>query len=287
MINRKFQIQVRKKMAKCTDRFSIDDSFIQDAFDCVICLEFPEDSPVYQCENGHVLCSSCHARVVNCPTCRVKLRRIRCLAAEKVLAKFGKPCKYNIQGCKVRLSHDSLETHEARCGFRRVKCPFPSCKDTVTIAKIVRHIERWSHTHEVLKADVSEDTIIWGPIKEVILSRGSKKLGLVRFMLDDIYFLSICWRNLALEGRWFICIYCISEVNDKENFEFTAKIKNNYSGEEHIYSGPCIDLSLDREHVEKNEKCLSFNDATAKRLCEDDKITVNFEIRRAAYLVDV
>ena len=274
-------------MAKCVDRFSFNDSFIQDAFDCVICLEFPEDSPVYQCENGHVLCSSCHSRVVNCPTCRVKLRRIRCLAVEKVIARLGKPCKFSSHGCNVRLSLESLESHETRCGFQPVKCPSPNCDEMVTIAKMAKHIERWSHTHELLKADISEDTIIWGPIKEVISSRGSKKLGLVRFMLDDIYFISICWRNSSFDGRWFICIYCISELDDKDVFEYTAKMKNDYSGEEHIYSGPCVELSFEREQIEKHEKCLSFNDKTARRFCEDDRISVNFEIRRGSYLAIV
>ena len=265
--------------------FSI--SEIEDALECVICLEFPKNSPVYQCENGHVLCSSCHARVINCPTCRVKLRRIRCLAVEKVIARFGKLCKFSSYGCNVRLSLDSLESHEARCGFQPVKCPSPSCNEMVTIAKMSKHIERWSHTHELLKADICEDTIIWGPIKEVISSRGSKKLGLVRFMLDDIYFISICWRNSSFDGRWFICIYCISELDDKEGFEYTAKMKNDYSGEEHIYSGPCIELSCEREQIEKHEKCLSFNDKTARRFSEDDRISVNFEIRRGSYLAIV
>jgi len=58
-----------------------------DGFDCPVCWE-PLRRPVYQCVNGHLICSVCIGRIERtnkvCPTCRVALGdRIRCLEADR------------------------------------------------------------------------------------------------------------------------------------------------------------------------------------------------------------
>ena len=60
---------------------------LKKALECPICFETRKAGPLYQCENGHILCSVCIDTVQECPQCRVKLpiTRIRCLFAEQQL----------------------------------------------------------------------------------------------------------------------------------------------------------------------------------------------------------
>ena len=57
---------------------------IQDELECVVCLDTPGLDPIYQCEQGHLLCKSCHGKLTDCPICKAKLGNTRCLAAEKI-----------------------------------------------------------------------------------------------------------------------------------------------------------------------------------------------------------
>ena len=41
-------------------------------------------SPIYQCIEGHVLCTDCHSKLKVCPTCRDKNINIRCRALEAI-----------------------------------------------------------------------------------------------------------------------------------------------------------------------------------------------------------
>ena len=76
---------------------------IQDALECIVCLDVPKNDPIYQCDNGHILCNSCHANVTDCPMCRVKLGTSRNLAVERVLSKFPRACEYDTHGCKIKM----------------------------------------------------------------------------------------------------------------------------------------------------------------------------------------
>ena len=58
---------------------------VQKVLECPVCKTVPRSPPIYQCENGHMLCSNCRIRVQTCPTCRVEMGSIRNLIAEKVL----------------------------------------------------------------------------------------------------------------------------------------------------------------------------------------------------------
>ena len=62
---------------------------LKKSLECPVCFYTPKAGPLYQCENGHILCSGCNGKVQQCPECRVDLPnvRIRNLFAEKQLEK--------------------------------------------------------------------------------------------------------------------------------------------------------------------------------------------------------
>ena len=62
-------------------------AILKRALECPVCFETPKVGPLYQCKNGHILCSGCIEKVRECPQCRAKLpaTKIRCLLGEQQL----------------------------------------------------------------------------------------------------------------------------------------------------------------------------------------------------------
>ncbi|KAI1301557.1 Cysteine and histidine-rich protein 1 -like protein [Halotydeus destructor] len=107
---------------------------------CAVCLDLPI-SAVYQCTNGHLMCSGCFAHLLadarlkdetaTCPNCRCVLTKELCsrnLAVEKAVSELPGLCKY----CSKELPRAMLNNHEVdiceerlnRCGFSRIGCPW-------------------------------------------------------------------------------------------------------------------------------------------------------------------
>lgn len=99
----------------------------QEILKCSVCFDFMQ-SPIYQCHNGHTLCSSCKARVLNkCPGCRQQLGNIRCLALEKMAKSLELHCKYEEFGCPEIIPYHTKLMHEDSCNFRPYSCPWYGC----------------------------------------------------------------------------------------------------------------------------------------------------------------
>eukprot|EP00271_Cylindrocystis_brebissonii_P013157 TRINITY_DN32768_c0_g1_i1.p1 TRINITY_DN32768_c0_g1~~TRINITY_DN32768_c0_g1_i1.p1 ORF type:complete len:327 (-),score=42.27 TRINITY_DN32768_c0_g1_i1:1030-2010(-) len=115
---------------------------VHELLECPICANcmFP---PIHQCPNGHTLCSDCKLRVHNrCPTCRLDLGNIRCLALEKVAEALELPCRHHSFGCTEILPYYTKLRHEAACNFRPYTCPYAGSECTVTgdIPFLVAHL---------------------------------------------------------------------------------------------------------------------------------------------------
>ena len=46
-------------------------NYYKDLFQCPICFETIDSVPIYQCQNGHVVCKKCHPKLKKCSICRV------------------------------------------------------------------------------------------------------------------------------------------------------------------------------------------------------------------------
>ncbi|XP_022257051.1 E3 ubiquitin-protein ligase Siah1-like isoform X1 [Limulus polyphemus] len=86
-------------------------------FECPVCFEFVLP-PILQCQNGHLVCSTCRQKITCCPTCRAPIGNIRNLAMEKVASTVMFPCKYSASGCNAQLLHTDKQDHEEICEFR-------------------------------------------------------------------------------------------------------------------------------------------------------------------------
>ncbi|MED6193608.1 hypothetical protein PIB30_021260 [Stylosanthes scabra] len=98
-----------------------------DVLDCPICFD-PLTIPVYQCENGHVACSTCCISLEEkCPSCCLPIGSIRVRVLEKVLESIKVQCSHAKYGCKVTLSYSDKCVHEFNCLFMPCHCPHADC----------------------------------------------------------------------------------------------------------------------------------------------------------------
>ena len=70
--------------------------------ECPVCLEVPTSTPIYRCDNGHILCKECRNKLKTCPECRIRLGNKRCLTSEKIVREI--PLKVNTLEMKLILT---------------------------------------------------------------------------------------------------------------------------------------------------------------------------------------
>merc|ERR1712029_1130427 len=119
----------------------MDDEMLE-GLNCPVCLKLPRQAPVYQCENGHCVCSDCHAKLTGCPICRMALGKIRSLVFEQLLNKMSHKCKFSEYGCTFEDNLTPLECHEKDCWYRLANCGDLKCKTQIPLAHLVEHMEK-------------------------------------------------------------------------------------------------------------------------------------------------
>jgi len=109
------------------------------------CLKTPRTTPIYQCEQGHIHCNTCHPRLKNCPVCRGPIGNTRNLVVEKIISKLPVRCTNFENGCQeTRALLDQIIEHEKYCEFRMVKCFSKLCDKTVAFKNLVEHVKTTS-----------------------------------------------------------------------------------------------------------------------------------------------
>lgn len=107
---------------------------------CAVCMDLPYSS-VFQCPNGHLMCSACFTHLLadarlrdetsTCPSCRCIITRDVCsrnLAVEKAVSELPGSCRF----CERELPRAMLLIHESdgceerlvTCRFSRIGCPW-------------------------------------------------------------------------------------------------------------------------------------------------------------------
>ena len=156
---------------------------IKSQSECVICLDTPKHGTVYQCENGHILCDSCHGKMQTCPVCRINLGKIRNLAVEKILAQYERPCKYNNYGCTALITANALEAHNDVCNYQLVPCPWHGCVKVISLSEMPNHL---IEIHKICKLNTL--SIGYDDMREIIKSHGTRLLNPALFTFGDFDF---------------------------------------------------------------------------------------------------
>jgi len=248
--------------------------------ECVICLEFPKEAPIYQCHNGHVLCSSCHGKVTDCPTCRGRLGKVRNLAIEKIIAKFPIPCKFNKYGCEVILEKMKLSGHEFICRSKPASCPVSNCSAIFSGLKIMEHL---NNAHACRDAFYSEGTARITNITDIALDaqgrsqmiNNSYQNFLFCWHIKQYDSMGFCWRSLVGLN---VSVYLLNENCVDANHIFSVSIRNEESGEEFCYSGKCLTLDINLNHATSIGRCLTLNKEIVKRFSNDNCLYIKYSV---------
>ena len=64
------------------------EEYIRDLLECPVCMETIKSVPVYQCNNGHVICQDCIKELTSCPICRNNSTPARSLKLEKIVQRL-------------------------------------------------------------------------------------------------------------------------------------------------------------------------------------------------------
>jgi len=111
-------------------------------FECPVCYTVPRRPPIFQCSEGHLICSECKPKVLHCPICRSGWSgRLR--FAEMLLEKVPHSCRYAGSGCDLELLGPYIDGHEKDCPYGPVRCQNRDygCRTTVLRRELKSHQE--------------------------------------------------------------------------------------------------------------------------------------------------
>jgi E3 ubiquitin-protein ligase SIAH1 len=100
---------------------------------------------VIQCDNGHIVCSTCcYKGQDKCHKCLKHNTLKRCKAIENLLQYIEIPCPNEKHGCKETISYIGKSKHEEECIYVPCYCPVSGC-DFVASSEVLS--DHFSHKH--------------------------------------------------------------------------------------------------------------------------------------------
>ena len=158
------------------------ESSLSSSLECPVCFYVPTSGPVFQCPNGHLMCSPCRQHKCptgRCPTCTLGMANIKSLVALAVIENIDHECSND--GCPDHLPLTHLASHKLVCAHRPVTCPAVRCQEEVGLAKLGHHLQ-FTCKNVIKVRRLQQDTV------EVILQPISK----TRSALDLFH---MTWKN--------------------------------------------------------------------------------------------
>ncbi|CAN6358575.1 unnamed protein product [Urochloa humidicola] len=120
-----------------------------DALDCGVCYPPPPPlkPPIFQCINGHAVCSPCrdklkHTGKGKCHVCRIPLGsyNIRCHAMERLVDSIRVPCPHAAHGCAARVAYYDRGSHGEACPHAARGCPSKGCGFVGSAGALLDHV---------------------------------------------------------------------------------------------------------------------------------------------------
>ncbi|PON58507.1 E3 ubiquitin-protein ligase SIN-like [Trema orientale] len=169
-----------------------------DVLDCCICFE-PLTIPVFQCENGHIACSSCCTKINHkCPSCSWPIGYNRCRAIEKVLESVKIACQNANYGCKETVTFSKKKDHEKICTYSACSCPLRTCDFVSSSKQLYLHF-RSVHMHSALDFEYNSNFSV--------TLKDSDDFLVLQERYDDVLFILNSNNETFGNTVWVSCIW--------------------------------------------------------------------------------
>ncbi|XP_008229332.1 PREDICTED: putative E3 ubiquitin-protein ligase SINA-like 6 [Prunus mume] len=198
-----------------------------EVLDCLICYE-PLTIPVFQCENGHIACSSCCTKIKNkCPSCSWPIGYNRCRAIEKILESIRISCQNIKHGCKEMVTYNKKNEHEKACVYSPCSCPLSGCNFISSSKQLYLHFTV-SHVDYATRFLYGINFSITLNIKDKFLVLQEKREGIL-FILDNHAeklgnLVSLCCIQPIFKGGFY---YDLLAKTNESSLRFQSFTKNS------------------------------------------------------------
>jgi len=262
---------IKRESRRGTAMDSSSPSDLASLFECPVCFDYVLP-PIYQCQAGHLVCSSCRPKLNCCPTCRGPLGNIRNLAMEKVASTVVFPCKYSANGCGALLLHTEKTDHEEACECRPYFCPCPgtNCKWQGSLDQVMPHL---LINHKSITTLQGEDI--------VFLATDINLPGAVDWvMMQSCFgynFMLVLEKQEKNGGEQFFAIVQLIGSR-KQTEKFAYRLELNGHRRRLIWEATPHSIHDGVSSAILNSDCLFFDTNTAKLFSENGNLGINVTI---------
>ena len=222
-------------------------------FKCSNCKFCPTRQPVWQCENGHLICKDCDSYELNqCKTCEVSTYDIksRGILVQKILELSGKPCRFAIHGCKA-IIRELSEHEKADCSYRKVRCIFADCLKEMSMVDMMAHLSIFNANHSdlklppiIVKQNRKQGRVFlpayWNEENPTV----NRELNRIQFFkLENFNLFFVRWAN-NLRKTCYFWVSVLGPPNEAKKFGFRLRLFKNESEKEIQISGPAVSVVI-------------------------------------------
>ena len=199
---------------------------IREDLECPVCFKIPRTTPIYQCEQGHIHCKTCHPRLQNCPVCRGPIGNTRNLVVEKIISKLPVRCVNFENGCQEpQALPDQIIEHEKYCEFRMVNCFYTRCGDSFVFNDFAEHLKK--PKHRMIKVKVGSKmnrNISANKPYEFLMNFKGGRIG-VSHVMDDTgcKVMRVFFIGSPITAKKFRCIISFRSIKADNDLEITFK----------------------------------------------------------------
>ena len=246
--------------------------------ECPVCYLTCPPPRIWQCNNGHLTCHSCHSQTRVCPLCRTTFSSVRPLAAERLAAQLPGHCKNQGQGCEVSLPWAERLQHEAACPLSLGHCPVLSCPSLLPLTNILQHLTSthgWSEDfihHKLNPSSPSfSSSISTTTYLHTLQDQQNWWWGPQCISFDEELFFLLISRKVEQPGErergyFNFWVWLAGNSSSTENYRYTISIKAGSRTEEISYSARPVSLEVGLDCVREEQLSLLLADGAVKRL---------------------
>ena len=242
---------------------------VQRILECLVCFNIPENTDKVQfCPNGHMLCDTCHQRILDkkCPTCQSEdwnSHHILKPLINQILSALPKPCPF--QECEIQLEDKDRLEHMKNCRFRLVDCiNISKCSLRLPFNTFTNHMKEVHAAYLTKNTDGNFNKKL--SVKESDLGeKARRRWHRTMTEFDNQTFFVLCYKEGGLFG---IQIFLHGNITTAEKYVCRIEVTNDDPRYKISFFGDIIsvDVPIAEKGRDNHSGTFSFTSSMARRL---------------------